>query len=69
MSYLVFIVAVGLFALFGGGGPLHRDAWFEPMMRRIDALALEPPLSLTLRVGGAFIHFSVPFWIAGRSSG
>lgn len=57
MSYLVFIVAVGLFALFGGGGPLHRDTWFDPMMRRIDALALDPPLSLALRVAVLLVIF------------
>jgi len=65
VSYLVFIVAVGLFALFGGGGPLHRDAWFEPMMRRIDALALEPPLSLTLRVAVPLFIFLCLFGLLG----
>ena len=61
MSYLVFIVAVGLFAVFGGGGPLHRDTWFDPMMRRIDALALDPPLSLTLRVAVPLLIFLILF--------
>ena len=63
MSYLVFIVAVGLFALFGGGGPLHRDTWFDPMMRRIDALALESPLSLALRVAVPLLVFLGLFWV------
>ncbi len=63
MSYLVFIVAVGLFALFGGGGPLHRDTWFDPLMRRIDALALDPPLSLTLRVVVPLLIFLFLFWV------
>jgi membrane protein required for beta-lactamase induction len=58
---LVFIVAVGLFAVFGGGGPLHRDTWFDPMMRRIDALALDPPLSLTLRVAVPLLIFLILF--------
>ena len=57
MSYLVFIVAVGLFALFGSGGPLHRDTWFDPMMRRIDALDLDLPLSLALRVAVLLVIF------------
>ena len=61
MSYLVFIVAVGLFAVFGGGGPLHRDTWFDPMMRRIDALALDPWLSLTLRVAVPLLVFLILF--------
>ena len=63
MSYLVFIVAVGLFALFGGGGPLHRDTWFDPMMGRIDALALESPLSLALRVAVPLLVFLGLFWV------
>ena len=57
MSDLVFIVAVGLFALFGSGGPLHLDTWFDPIMRRIDALALDPPLSLALRVAVLLVIF------------
>ena len=63
MSYLVFIVAVGLFALFCGGGPLHRDTWFDPMMCRIDALVLESPLSLALRVAVPLLVFLGLFWV------
>ncbi|MDG2460078.1 MAG: hypothetical protein P8M73_04270 [Luminiphilus sp.] len=51
MAYLIFIVAVGLYALLGAGGPLHRDAWFEALNQRVDALELELLPSLALRVG------------------
>ena len=40
MSYLVFIFSVGLLALLGAGGPLHRDTWLEALGRRVDALEL-----------------------------
>ena len=51
MSYLIFIVAVGLFALLGAGGPLHGDRWFHALSRRVDAIELDLWLSLVLRVG------------------
>ena len=50
MSYLVFIISVGLFALFGSGGPLHRDRWFHSLNDRVDALELDMWPSLLLRV-------------------
>ena len=50
MSYLVFIISVGLFALFGSGGPLHRDRWFHSLNDRVDALELGIWPSLLLRV-------------------
>ena len=50
MSYLVFIISVGLFALFGSGGPLHRDRWFHSLNDRVDALELDIWPSLLLRV-------------------
>ena len=50
MSYLIFIVAVGLFALLGAGGPLHRDNWFDALSRRVDAVELALWPSLILRV-------------------
>ncbi len=50
MSYLVFITSVGLFALFGSGGPLHRDRWFHSLNDRVDALELDIWPSLLLRV-------------------
>ena len=40
MSYLIFIIAVGLFALLGAGGPLHGDRWFHALSRRVDAVEL-----------------------------
>ena len=51
MSYLIFIVAVGLFALLGAGGPLHGDRWFHALSRRVDAIELDLWPSLALRVG------------------
>ena len=54
MSYLVFIVAVGLFALLGAGGPLHRDGWFQAISRRVEAVELDLWPSLALRVGAPF---------------
>ena len=50
MSYLVFIISVGLFALFGSGGLLHRDRWFYSLNDRVDALELDIWPSLLLRV-------------------
>lgn len=50
MSYLVFIISVGLLALLGAGGPLHRDTWLEGLDRRIDALELGMWPSLLLRL-------------------
>lgn len=51
MSYLIFIVAVGLFAVLGAGGPLHGDRWFHALSRRVDAIELDQWPSLALRVG------------------
>ncbi|GIR90146.1 MAG: hypothetical protein CM15mP89_1510 [Gammaproteobacteria bacterium] len=70
MSYLTFIVAVGLFALLGAGGPLHSDRWFHALSRRVDAVELDLWPSLALRVGapllaGALVlGFWRPFWAA-----
>ncbi len=50
MSYLVFIISVGLFALFGSAGPLHRNRWFHSLNDRVDALELDIWPSLLLRV-------------------
>ena len=50
MSYLVFIISVGLFALFGSGGLLHRNRWFYSPNDRVDALELDIWPSLLLRV-------------------
>ncbi|MDG1214702.1 MAG: hypothetical protein P8N17_01755, partial [Luminiphilus sp.] len=50
MSYLVFIVSVGLLALLGAGGPLHRDTWLEALDRRIDAIEVGVWVSLFMRI-------------------
>ncbi len=41
MSYLVFVLAAGLFAIFGSCGPLHRDQWFDLLARRIMAIDID----------------------------
>ena len=63
MSYLVFIVAVGLFALLGAGGPLHRDGWFGAISRRVEAVELDLWPSLALRVGAPLLAGVVVLWI------
>ncbi len=63
MSYLVFIVAVGLFALLGAGGPLHRDGWFQAISRRVDAVELDLWPSLALRVGAPLLAGVVVLWM------
>ncbi len=55
MSYLVFIVSVGLLALLGAGGPLHRDVWLEALDRRVDALELGMWPSLMLRLAAPLL--------------
>ena len=55
MSYLIFIVAVGLFALLGAGGLLHRDNWFDALSRRVDAVELDLWPSLFLRIAAPLI--------------
>ena len=55
MSYLIFIFAVGLFALLGAGGPLHGDRWFYALSRRVDAVELDLWPSLALRVGAPLL--------------
>jgi AmpE protein len=55
LSYLIFIVAAGLFALLGAGGPLHRDNWFDALSRRVDAVELDLWPSLFLRVAAPLI--------------
>jgi AmpE protein len=50
VSYLVFIVSVGLLALLGAGGPLHRDTWLEALDRRIDAIEVGVWVSLFMRI-------------------
>ena len=55
MSYLIFIVAVGLFELLGAGGPLHGDRWFHALSRRVDAVELDLWPSLVLRVGAPLL--------------
>ena len=62
MSYLVFILAVGAFALLGAGGPLHRDIWFEPITRRVDAIELDLWPSLALRVTAPLIGVGLLLW-------
>ena len=60
MSYLIFIVAVGLFALLGAGGPLHGDRWFHALSRRVDAVKLDLWPSLALRVGAPLLSSLTP---------
>ena len=63
MSYLVFIVAVGAFALLGAGGPLHRDTWLELLNRRVDAIELDLWPSLALRVAAPLIGAALLLWL------
>ena len=63
MSYLIFIVAVGLFALLGAGGPLHGDRWFYALSRRVDAVELDFWPSLALRVGAPLLAGAVVLWV------
>ena len=63
MSYLVFIVAVGAFALLGAGGPIHRDSWFESITRRVDAIELDLWPSLALRVAAPLIGVGLVLWV------
>ena len=63
MSYLVFIVAVGAFALLGAGGPLHRDTWLELLNRRVDAIELDLWPSLALRVAAPLIGAGLVLWL------
>ena len=63
MSYLIFIVAVGLFALLGAGGPLHGDRWFHVLSRRVDAIELDLWPSLVLRVGAPLLAGVTVLWV------
>ena len=63
MSYLIFIVAVGLFALLGAGGPLHGDRWFHALSRRVDAVELDLWPSLALRVGAPLLAGVLALWV------
>ena len=63
MSYLIFIIAVGLFALLGGGGPLHDDRRFYALSRRVDAVELDLWPSLALRVGAPLLAGAVVLWV------
>ena len=63
MSYLIFIVAVGLFALLGAGGPLHGDRWFYVLSSRVDAVELDLWPSLALRVGAPLLAGAAVLWV------
>ena len=63
MSYLIFIVAVGLFELLGAGGPLHGDRWFHALSRRVDAVELDLWPSLVLRVGAPLLAGATLLWV------
>ena len=63
MSYLIFIVAVGLFELLGAGGPLHGDRWYHALSRRVDAVELDLWPSLVLRVGAPLLAGATVLWI------
>jgi len=63
VSYLTFIVAVGLFALLGAGGPLHSDRWFHALSRRVDAVELDLWPSLALRVGAPLLAGALVLWV------
>ncbi len=64
MSYLVFILSVGLLALLGAGGPLHRDTWLEALDRRIDAIELDHMPSLLLRVAAPLAMAGITLAVA-----
>ena len=63
MSYLIFIVATGLFVVFGAGGPLHRDGWLASLDRRIDAVELARWPALALRVAAPLIVAAIALWV------
>jgi len=63
VSYLIFIVAVGLYELLGAGGPLHNDRWFHALSRRVDAVELDFWPSLVLRVGAPLLAGATVVWI------
>ena len=50
MTYIAFLVATGFYLLVGPGGPLHNDAWYHALRRRVDAIAPEAWLGFTLLV-------------------
>lgn len=64
MSYLVFIVSVGLLALLGAGGPLHRDTWLEALDRRIDAIELAKGPALLLRIAAPLMLAGIALAVA-----
>ena len=63
MSYLIFIVAVGLFALLGAGGPLHGYRWFHALSRRVDAIELDLWPSLVFRVVAPLLAGVTVLWV------
>lgn len=52
MTYLAFIIGVGLYWFLGAGGPLHRDGWFAVLQRRVDATEPSFWMGFALLVGG-----------------
>ena len=48
--------------LLGAGGPIHRDSWFEPITRRVDAIELDLWPSLALRAA-PLIGVGLVLWV------
>jgi len=51
MEFLTLLMALGLVQLWGSGGPLQQDAWFEKLTRYASQQETMPALRLLLVVG------------------
>jgi AmpE protein len=50
MTFLAMVFAVGLFYIWGAGGPLQRDDWFDAWQQRVAGSGLLPGIALALLI-------------------
>jgi len=51
MDFLVILMTLGLVQVWGSGGPVQRDHWFEQFAARLSSLVTQPAILLILLVG------------------
>lgn len=69
MQLLTIVIALGFLQVWGANNPLHKDAWFSGLIKRIDKVSLiqrRPFASSLLAIGLVILLlFALMYWFLG----
>ncbi len=63
MELLVILIALGLVQIWGSGGPVQQDQWFERLISALGSVLEQPRIMLVLLVGIPCLSILLLFWL------